>query len=322
MTDRAKEKAGILTRTYCLSLDAPIETAEVFERALETLGGALAIGTADDGGLLSLAAYLPEAPDEPRVHALLTAAALVAGVPMPAWKLEALRDVDWVSESQKGLPALRAGRFYLYGSHVAEAPPPGRIALLIEANAAFGTGRHESTFGCLMALSHLAKDRRFGSVLDLGAGSGVLAMAAAKLWRTSVLAVERDPVAVGVARENVRINGLSSYVTLCRAEGYRSRSVRRAGPFDLVCANILAAPLIAMANDLARCLAPGGVAILSGILREQAQAVLARHRGAELIFGSRISFGDWSTLVLRKKKVNGAAAGGRPVSEPVAFRAA
>ena len=294
MTGRAKEKAGILTQSYRLSLDAPIETAEVFERALETLGGALAIGMPDDGGFLSLAVYLPEVPDDPRVHALLAAAALVAGVPMPAWKLESLRDIDWVSESQKRLPALRAGRFYLYGSHVAEAPPPGTIALLIEANAAFGTGRHESTFGCLLALSHHARYRRLGPVLDMGAGSGVLAMAAAKLWRTSVLSVD-------VARENVRINGLSSHVTLCRAEGYRSRTVRRAGPFDLVCANILAAPLIAMANDLARCMAPRGVAILSGILKSQAQSVLARHRGAGLVLRSRLCVGDWSTLVLRKK---------------------
>ena len=284
-----------------LSLSVSAQTAPVFEEALETLGGALVTEAGDADGPVSLDIYLTQAPEKPEILALLTAAALAANVDVPHYRLVVLPDVDWVSESQKGLPVIRAGKFYLYGSHIEERPPANVVPLLIDANAAFGTGRHESTFGCLMALDQIAKSTRCRRALDMGAGSGILAMAAAKLWRVPVLAVELDPVAVNVARANVRLNGLQSHVTVCLAAGYAPRPVGGAAPFDLVFANILAGPLMAMATSLSRHLAPGGVAVLSGILRSQARAVIARHRAVGLTLDRRISFGDWVTLVLRRK---------------------
>jgi ribosomal protein L11 methyltransferase len=290
-----------MTDAFRLSLSVSMHAAPIFEDALEALGGAVVTGTAEGGGPVSLDLYLTRAPEKAEILALLTAAALAVNVDVPLYRLETLPDVDWVSESQKGLPAIRAGRFFLYGSHIGDRPPANAVSLLVDANAAFGTGRHESTFGCLMALDELAKSRRCRRVLDMGAGSGILAMAAAKVWRVPVRAIELDPVAVDVARLNVRLNGLRSHVTVCEAAGYRPRAVGHAGPFDLVFANILAEPLMAMANDLSRHLAPGGFAVLSGILGPQARAVIARHRAAGLVLQTRLLFGDWATLVLRRK---------------------
>ncbi|HMB77473.1 MAG TPA: 50S ribosomal protein L11 methyltransferase, partial [Kiloniellaceae bacterium] len=228
--------------------------------------------------------------------------AAVAGIAAPDVVVAALPETDWVAESQKGLPALRAGRFFLYGSHFEGALPSDAIALLVEANAAFGTGRHESTKGCLLALSALAKRRRFHRVLDMGCGSGVLAMAAARLWPCRVLAVDNDPVAVKVARVNAALNGVARQVATARSEGYRAAEVAAAGPYDLILANILAEPLNAMARDLQCHLAAGGLAVLSGLLDSQARQVRLRHRAQGLRLCRRIRLGDWTTLILQRPR--------------------
>ena len=211
-----------------------------------------------------------------------------------------LPDVDWVAESQKALPPIRAGRFYLYGSHVTAPPPAGAIAIRIEAGQAFGTGRHETTAGCLIALTELAKRRRYRRPLDLGCGSGVLAIAMAKLWPVPVLAVDNDRDAVRMTRANARDNAVAALVRSLRSEGYGRAAIARSGPFDLVTANILAEPLSAMAGGLAGHLAPGGTAVLAGLLDRQAGAVLARHRGHGLALVRRYRLGDWTTLVLER----------------------
>ena len=209
---------------------------------------------------------------------------------------------DWVAESRRALPAITAGRFYLRGAHVKGATPRGKIALLVDAGAAFGTGRHETTRGCLLALDRLARRRRFKHPLDLGCGSGVLALAAASLWPVNVLAADNDPDAVRVARENAVINGLDRRLSVVKSSGYGAAAIRRGAPFDLIMANILARPLYRMAGSLARYLAPGGSAVLSGILGSQEQLVLHAHlqRGLELDF--RLRLGDWSVLVLRQPR--------------------
>jgi len=209
---------------------------------------------------------------------------------------------DWVAESRRALPAITAGRFYLRGAHVKGATPRGKIALQVDAGAAFGTGRHETTRGCLLALDRLARRRRFKHPLDLGCGSGVLALAAASLWPVKVLAADNDPDAVRVARENAVINGLDEHLSVVKSSGYGAGAIRRAAPFDLIMANILARPLYRMAGSLARRLAPGGSAVLSGILASQEQLVLHAHlqQGLELDF--RLRLGDWSVLVLRQPR--------------------
>ncbi len=286
---------------WTLILTVPSAALPSFEAALDVLGGALVIGVADkDGatGAVPLRLYLTKRPDRAEVTALLAAAAAAAKVAIPAFEIEAVPDLDWVAESQKALPPIKAGRFYVHGTHECGPLPPARIPILIDAGAAFGTGRHESTRGCLIALSRLAKRRRFGRPLDLGCGSGVLAIAIAKLWPVPVLAVDNDQTAVRVAAENARINGVATRLRCTASDGYRSAVVVRRAPYDLIVANILAAPLAAMAGDLARCLAPGGVAVLSGLLAAQDRIVLAPHRGHGLRLRSRILVGDWVTLLV------------------------
>lgn len=218
------------------------------------------------------------------------------------WTLEVVAERDWVAESQRLLPDFRAGRFFVHGSHFKGAMPPGAWVLEIDAGAAFGTGRHVTTLGCLLEIDRLRRRGRFGRVLDMGSGTGILGLAAARTGARKVLAVDNDPVAVRVALENARINGLRPPVQAIAGDGYRRRplsgSRRR---FDLVLANILSRPLQRMAPGLKRVLRPGGRAVLSGLLRSQEAEVLAAHRTQGLVLEARLTLGEWSLLRLKRK---------------------
>ncbi len=286
---------------WTLALSVPADALPVFEAALGTLGGALVIGVAEEQGAASpipLRLYLTRRPGRAEVAALLAAAAAASKVAMPAFEVDTLPDLDWVAESQKALPPVHVGRFYVHGAHTKEAAPAGRMPIVIDAGAAFGTGRHDSTRGCLVALSRLAKRRRFRRPLDLGCGSGLLAIAMAKLWPVPVLAVDNDRTALWVAAGNARVNGVATQLRCVASDGYRSAVVLRRAPYDLIVANILAVPLAAMAGDLARCLAPGGVAVLSGLLAAQQGAVMAPHRSRGLRLKDRVLLGEWATMVI------------------------
>ena len=289
-----------------VTLAVPGTAAAVFETALERLGGALVSDLPDAAGAVRLDLYLAEAPDRAELESCLAEAAAAAGLEPPAVESAAVEERDWVAESQAALPAQRAGRFYLYGSHVIERPPAGSIAIRIDANAAFGTGRHETTKGCLLALGDLAKrSPPKAPYLDMGCGSGVLAIAMAKLWgkgkRDVVVAADNDPIAVRIAAENARINQTATPILALCSEGYASREVGRRARLGLVTANILAKPLCDMASDLARVLAPNGVAILSGLLVRQEREVLAAQLDAGLALSRRFRLGEWSTLQLVKR---------------------
>ena len=284
---------------YRLVLQVPLRAQAIFEAVLEPVADAVMLGLPDSTDLVELELYMQEEPDQKEVSRLLAQAAAAVGLPTPAFHVEQLPDLDWVAESQKALPPITAGRFFVHGSHVTEAPPAGRQAILIDANVAFGTGRHETTRGCLIALSDLAEDHQFQSILDMGCGSGVLAIAAAYLWPAPVLAADNDPDAVRVSAENAGINGVSDQVEALLSDGYHSGQVEDQGPFDLVLANILAEPLVAMAADLRRHLAPGGTAVLSGLLIEQQEMVLAAHAVEGLALAREIHLEGWATLVLR-----------------------
>ena len=284
-----------------LDISIPAPAVPVFEAALSELGGAMATDAPEARApearvKVGLQVYLDVEPGRPRLAALLAGAALRAGVPVPEARVERLPDVDWVTESHKALPAIQAGPFYIHGAHVEEPAPTGAIPILIEAGPAFGTGRHESTLGCLLALADLAKERKVARALDMGCGSGLLAIAIAKLWGCPLRAVDNDPQAVRAAAGNAAANGVGELVTARCGEGYESVALGTDARFDLIAANILAGPLQAMAPDLLRCLTPGGVAVLSGLLEDQADAVIAAH--APLRIASRIALGGWATLVL------------------------
>lgn len=287
-----------MTAAYCLSLELPDTALGAFDAIFEPLGGALVIGDKDAWGLRSWQLYLADAPDSAELTRLLALAAETAEIERPSHRLERLPDIDWVAESQRALPAVTAGRFRIRGAHIAEPAPWGSVDLLVEASAAFGTGRHETTRGCLLALSDLAKRRNVQQVLDMGCGSGVLAMAAAKVWPCRVLGVDNDAPSLEVAAANLRVNGVAGRVALAYSDGFRRAEVAAQGPYDLILANILAEPLCRMAHDLSRHLAPGGAAVLSGLLVSQEGPVIARYRAAGLRVVTRYRLAEWSTLVL------------------------
>ena len=209
-------------------------------------------------------------------------------------------DQDWVKLSQEGLPPVRAGRFFVYGAHDRGAVPPGVIPLRIEAGLAFGTGHHESTSLSLSLISNLARRRRFRRVLDLGCGTGVLAIAMARLWRSRILATDIDPVAVDVARDNARINDSSAFVRTIAADGLVHPAVSARASFELIVANILAGPLTRLAPSIAGALAPSGFVLLSGLLRWQENLVLSYYRAQGLKLRARQRDGNWSALLLER----------------------
>jgi ribosomal protein L11 methyltransferase len=212
--------------------------------------------------------------------------------------VEPLPDQDWIRLSQQGLPPVRAGRFFVYGAHDAGTVPHGVVPIKIEAGLAFGTGHHETTALCLEVLSHLARERSFRNVLDLGTGTGLLAIGAAKLWKRPVLASDIDPVAVEVARDNAVANGVGPLVRAVVADGLANPILSRGAPYDLLIANILAGPLTKLAPDIIRSLAPRAVLVLSGLLNNQEKLVTSFYR--DLRFVSARRAGPWSALVLEK----------------------
>jgi ribosomal protein L11 methyltransferase len=236
----------------------------------------------------------------PAIVAQMAVTAAAAGGTLVDIAEEKLPARDWLAENRLDFPPLRIGRFFIHGSHHKGHVPAGAIAITIDATTAFGTGDHASTQGCLLALETLARRRRFRHALDIGAGTGILSIAAAKLLRRRVLARDIDANAVVVARHNIARNGVAGLVRVRRAAGYRDRSLRKRH-FDLVLSNILARPLALLARDLARVLAPGGRAVLSGLLRRQEPIVLAPHRGFGIVLETRIIVDGWSTVVLRAR---------------------
>ncbi|SON56434.1 Ribosomal protein L11 methyltransferase [Hartmannibacter diazotrophicus] len=210
----------------------------------------------------------------------------------------ALGDVDWVSESLKGLAPVAAGRFVVHGAHDRGQLPSGLIGLEIEANQAFGTGHHPTTWGCLVALSRLLRQWRFHNVLDLGTGSGVLAIGYAKVTGERVVASDIDPVSVKIALENARLNGVPRKVSGVVAEGFGHPELSR-GTFDLVLANILAGPLKSLASQMRAHMTPGGWIILSGLLVSQASSVDAAYRAQGFIRKDCLTRDGWATLVMR-----------------------
>jgi ribosomal protein L11 methyltransferase len=220
-----------------------------------------------------------------------------AGAPVE-W--ETFEEVDWMESVLAGLTPVRAGRFLVHGAHDRGKVRANDLAIEIEAGQAFGTGHHETTAGCLRMIGEIARRRRPRNALDLGTGSAVLAIAVAKLARIPVLATDIDPVAVAVAQENVRANGTAGLVTTAVATGFGAPQFRQRAPFDLVVANILAGPLMALAPQMARHLAPGGDLVLSGILARQRRGVLAAYRAQGLSHRRTLSDGDWVTLHLSR----------------------
>lgn len=276
------------------SLDATAAAA-----ATDAFGDLDAVSTFEerDGGPWRVEGFAREKPERGPLLARLALAWLDLAGPPPEPLWEKLPRQDWVVINQASFQPLSVGRFFIHGSHFKGRVPAGRIALEIDAATAFGTGEHATTRGCLTALDAMAAHGPC-RVLDMGTGTGILAMGAAKRWRRRVVARDIDPESVRVTAHNIRCNGVASLITVARSNGYRERGVIARRPYDLVLANILARPLERMAADLRRALKPGGIAVLSGLLSYQEPGVLAAHRLAGLSLKQRIVIDGWSTLVL------------------------
>ncbi|MDV4167194.1 50S ribosomal protein L11 methyltransferase [Rhodovulum sp. FJ3] len=276
------------------------DAAEALGEAMETLipepYGVGVFEIEDGSGLWEVGGYFNEAPD-------------VAGLALLATMHQAkdftvseLPDVDWVAKVKRELAPVVAGRFFVYGSHDADQIPEGSVALLIEAAMAFGTGHHGTTLGCLRALDLLAERGFVGkNVADIGCGTAVLAMAAAKIWDGVMMASDIDQVAVDVAEANVTANDLAGRVKCVEAAGFDHPDLQAKAPFDLVFANILKGPLIALSPDMASNIQSGGYAILSGILNPQADEVVATYGENGFTVINREEITDWTCLLLQKQ---------------------
>ncbi len=286
--------------TYTALTTLPDEAhAQALGEALEELEPApMGVGVfemEDGSNLWEVGAYFTEAPDD--IALTLLAAAYGAA----EFAVSELPEIDWVAHVKRELKPVEAGRFFVYGSHDADKLPEGRMGLLIEAAMAFGTGHHGTTLGCLRALDRLAdRGGHAKNTIDVGCGTAVLAMAAARLWPEPVLASDIDSVAVDVALANAAANGLQDRITCLEAVGFEHADIHARAPYDLVFANILKGPLIQIAPDMARHTATGSVAILSGLLNTQAAEVLAAYVAAGFAEVEREEIGDWTTLILRR----------------------
>ncbi len=252
-------------------------------------------------GVWDLTIYFEQRPEEPLRDSLDALGRSVLGRQVRFAEAE-LPDTDWVAKSLADLAPVRAGRFIVHGSHDRDKPLANEVAIEIEAGEAFGTGHHGTTAGCLAAIDQAFRHRSFGAALDLGTGSGVLAIAITKAWRVPVVATDIDPVAARIARHNARLNGVGHLVDVGAGPGFRLPVFAGRPQFGLIVANILAGPLIRMARDLVAHLRPGGTVILSGLLAEQAPRVLAAYRNQGLALERRALRDGWATLTLRSRQ--------------------
>ncbi|HXN87935.1 MAG TPA: 50S ribosomal protein L11 methyltransferase [Methylocella sp.] len=243
-------------------------------------------------------AYFGAPPDEANVRALV---AIVAGdAAARAATFGRVDERDWVAVSLEGLKPVRAGRFLIHGAHGRDAVKANDIAIEIEAALAFGTGHHGSTRGCLHMLDLVARKRRPRAILDLGTGSGVLAIAAAKLFKRKIHAGDIDSVCVKAAGANAKRNRVASFVCPVMAKGVAHEVLRAGGPYNLVLANILARPLRDLAPEIARLAAPGAEVILSGLIGRDVPGVIAAYTRQAIVLGRRIDIDGWATLLMRR----------------------
>jgi len=282
---------------------------DVFERVFENFAGVVSLYEWDENAnpvLWAVEGMFETAPPRAELTARVALTAASLGIPAPELEIAKVPAKDWLTETVASFPPLRAGRFYIHGDHVTGPFPAGAVRLKINAATAFGSGQHASTMGCLLALDELFKrtlKRRGGRGLiglDMGCGTGILGMAAAKTRRAPVLCADIDPEAVRVTRYNARRNGLSQLLPALMSDGVGDRAIAARAPYGFITANILARPLMVLSAGLSALLAPGGYLILAGFIRKDEAMVLNAYRMHGLRLVKRFRIAPWTTLVLRK----------------------
>jgi ribosomal protein L11 methyltransferase len=282
-----------------VSLLVPEEALPFYEQALLSICPTVGFFRDEDEGPWRLEAVKPVGDRDDELATNLMLAAALSGYDIPLER-QATEADGWLARNLEQFPELLIGqRFAIRGTHETAPPVRGRLTLTVDAGLAFGSGEHGSTRGCLRALEHIAY-RKPRAILDLGTGSGILAMAAAKLLHRPVIATDIDPWSVRVTQQNAALNGVAKLIRPALADGWKTRATSAGAPYDLVFANILARPLCAMSYALAQHLKPGGYAILAGLLATQERMVLAAHRRQGLVLDTRFPEGQWTALLLRK----------------------
>ncbi|MGD7068716.1 50S ribosomal protein L11 methyltransferase [Acetobacter sp. AAB5] len=288
------------TSLETISVTVPEAAVEAYENAIGSVCATVGIFEANpEGTLWRVEGVKDTGHREDELTAGLVLAELTSGVAAPLERASTEAE-GWLARTYEAFPEQEVGRrFVVRGTHLPDSKNATRIVLTLDAGVAFGSGEHGSTRGCLRALERVAY-RRPRRILDLGCGTGILAMAAAALLHQKVLAVDIEPWSVRVAAQNAKRNQLGRVLTCRLGNGWQTPAIWKAAPFDLVFANILARPLCLMAKDLARYLAPGGTVILAGLLRTQVRMVLAAHRRQGLVLEQELTEGEWATLILRR----------------------
>lgn len=276
-----------------------------FAQALDDLADSLSAFELTAGGLWRIEALATREPDRRDVAERLARAAASVGRGVPAWSLDQLPARDWLAENRRAFPPRRVGRFFVHASHERDTAPAGSLAIALDASIAFGSGEHATTQGCLLAIDRICRIRRPRRSLDLGCGSGILAVGLAKAGCRHVVAIDIDADAVRLTAENARDNAVAARVRAVRSARGPQRSAALAGPwrgpYDLVIANILARPLCRLAPVISRAAKRSGTLILSGLLVPQAPEVLAAYRSRRWRLRRRIARDGWCTLVLNRK---------------------
>jgi len=293
-----------MTATFLwrIEIRIPAPAREAMEQALETR--CISISSFEDanGEDWRVEGFAGAEPDRKALAAELATAARQLGIDPPTPKFDLVPPKNWLAENLTQFPPVRVARYFIHGSHHDGPVPSGAIALKLDPGTAFGSGEHASTAGCLRVLDSLARRHRFRRILDMGCGSGILSLAAARTWRVPVTAADIDEEAARAARSNAAKNHMSPWIKAVCSPGYGSPQVAAGAPYDLIVSNILARPLIKMAGDLSRHLRPaaegGGMAILSGLVERDGNRVAAAHRAHGFTERRRLVIDGWVTLVL------------------------
>ena len=269
--------------------------AAAFAELLESVAISVSRFETPNTGLWAIEAICERQPDRGGLQDQTALLAAARGLASPEVTIARLPEVDWVTHVNKIARPIHVGRFLIRGHHHARI---GANDIVADAGLAFGTGEHASTQGCLAAIDLIARWHSPRRILDLGCGTGVLAIACAKTWPARIFAADVDRVAVNTARDNVRTNAVRMHVV--NSMGFANRLVRSFAPYDLIVANILAHPLICLAGDFSRHLASGGIAVISGLIRRQERAVVHAYSCRGLVLRHRVAIDEWHTLVFAK----------------------
>lgn len=290
-------------KLWALTISLPPRAAEAFGKAFENASLSTSILAPPRKPTAQLDILFDTPPTRQALGVQIALLAAAQGIPVPRFRLGPVPRLDWLKKVAGDFPPIKIGRWTVHGALHRAKVPNRRYALQIDASSAFGTGEHPTTRGCLLMLDRfLKKGLRPQRVADIGCGSGILSMAWAQVVPGKAVAVDLDPGAASIAKGNVRVNKLGKHIAVGQSCGFSAPLVKKAAPFDLIMANIFAGPLCEMAKDTAKHLAPGGIAILSGLLTVQARQVIAAHRKQGLVLLKHDRLGEWSVLALQRHK--------------------